>query len=212
MLPENVDLSDALVVGAEWFGADHPILKCLELGVAIHHGALPGPFRREIERLLHEGKLKVTIASPTLAQGLNLSASAVLFHGLQARSGTPQGLRVRKRHRACRARVRRHRRSRSLSDLRAEFDSSANASGRTGCGSRKATAARRWTRASSRSALRLLRRMHASRGAGPIEPLLDYLTGGPDWTLPVLQQDSTTTVPQQPPRGDRTSPCLISAS
>jgi hypothetical protein len=52
-------------------------------GVAIHHGALPGPFRREIERLLQLGSLKVTIASPTLAQGLNLSASAVLLHGLR---------------------------------------------------------------------------------------------------------------------------------
>ena len=38
--------------------------------------------------------------------------------------------------------------------------------------------------------LALLRRMHTSRGAGPIEPFLDYLTGGPDWTLPVLQLES----------------------
>ena len=83
VLPPDVDLTDALAVGAEWFGADHPILKCLQLGVAIHHGALPGPFRREVERLLQLGSLKVTIASPTLAQGLNLSASAVLFHGLR---------------------------------------------------------------------------------------------------------------------------------
>ena len=83
VLPPDVDLTDALAVGAEWFGASHPILRCLELGVAIHHGALPGPFRREVERLLQLGSLKVTIASPTLAQGLNLSASAVLFHGLR---------------------------------------------------------------------------------------------------------------------------------
>ena len=36
-----------------------------------------------MEKLLHEGNLKVTIASPTLAQGLNLSASAVLLHSLR---------------------------------------------------------------------------------------------------------------------------------
>jgi DEAD/DEAH box helicase len=76
VLPPDVDLTDSLAIGAEWFGADHPILRCLQLGVAIHHGALPGPFRREVERLLQMGSLKVTIASPTLAQGLNLSASA----------------------------------------------------------------------------------------------------------------------------------------
>lgn len=86
LLPPGVDLSSILAIGAEWFGADHPILECLRLGVAIHHGALPAPFRREVERLLHAGSMRVTVASPTLAQGLNLSASVVLFHGLR-RSG-----------------------------------------------------------------------------------------------------------------------------
>jgi helicase-like protein len=59
-----------------------PFSKCLRLGVAIHHGALPTAYRREIERLLREGVLKVTISSPTLAQGLNLSATVVIFHSL----------------------------------------------------------------------------------------------------------------------------------
>jgi superfamily II DNA/RNA helicase len=75
-------LDTALVLGAEWLGADHPILKCLKLGVAIHHGALPTAYRKEIERLLRDNVLKVTISSPTLAQGLNLSATAVIFHSL----------------------------------------------------------------------------------------------------------------------------------
>ena len=81
-------LDAALSVGAEWFGADHAILKCLRLGVAIHHGALPSAYRREVERLLREGTLKVTVSSPTLAQGLNLAATALVFHGL-TRSGKP---------------------------------------------------------------------------------------------------------------------------
>jgi superfamily II DNA/RNA helicase len=82
VMPDGFDISDAVAIGTEWFGADHDILKCLHLGVAIHHGALPGPFRREIEDLLHKRILKVTVASPTLAQGLDLSASVVLFSGL----------------------------------------------------------------------------------------------------------------------------------
>jgi len=81
-------LSAALTVGREWFDADHSILKCLELGIAVHHGALPTPFRREVERLLREGVLKITVSSPTLAQGLNLSATALIFHGLY-RNGQP---------------------------------------------------------------------------------------------------------------------------
>lgn len=76
------DLASAITIGEEWFGRDHPILACLRLGVAIHHGSLPAPYRREIERLLQRRALKVTVSSPTLAQGLNLSASALVMHSL----------------------------------------------------------------------------------------------------------------------------------
>ena len=75
-------LANAIAIGTEWLGADSPVLACLNLGVAIHHGALPTPYRKEVERLLREGVLRVTISSPTLAQGLNLSATTLIFHGL----------------------------------------------------------------------------------------------------------------------------------
>ncbi|UZX04729.1 DEAD/DEAH box helicase [Arthrobacter sp. CDRTa11] len=189
VLPDHVDLSGALVVGAEWFGADHPILKCLELGVAIHHGALPAPFRREVEKLLQDGKLKVTIASPTLAQGLNLSASAVLFHGLKRGRELIKG---------------------------SDFSNVIGRAGRAFVDTEglvlypifeprpheRQNLRRDWlqlTEGEGGKALKsgliqigfaLLKRMYASRGAGPIEPFLDYLTGGPDWGLPVLQQES----------------------
>lgn len=79
---DPADLAAALTIGEEWLGREHPILACLRLGVAIHHGSLPSPYRREIERLLQRGALKVTVSSPTLAQGLNLSASALVVHSL----------------------------------------------------------------------------------------------------------------------------------
>ncbi|MFF1832382.1 DEAD/DEAH box helicase [Paenarthrobacter sp. NPDC058040] len=75
-------LNTALSIGQEWFGTDHPLLACLRLGVAIHHGSLPGPFRKEVEKLLQQGVLKITVSSPTLAQGLNLSASSLVVHSL----------------------------------------------------------------------------------------------------------------------------------
>lgn len=75
-------LDNALAIGTEWLGEDSAILQCLRLGVAVHHGALPTPFRKEVERLLRLGVLKVTVSSPTLAQGLNLSATTLIFHGL----------------------------------------------------------------------------------------------------------------------------------
>lgn len=76
----------AKVLGCEWLRSNHPIVECLDIGVAIHHGALPTPFRKEMEKLLREGILKVTVSSPTLAQGLNLAATAVIVHSLY-RSG-----------------------------------------------------------------------------------------------------------------------------
>lgn len=75
-------LNTAITLGEEWLGADSAILKCLRLGVALHHGALPTAYRKEVERLLRENVLKVTVSSPTLAQGLNLSATAVVMHSL----------------------------------------------------------------------------------------------------------------------------------
>nr|WP_172685377.1 DEAD/DEAH box helicase [Methylobacterium oryzae]AGO88290.1 Dead/deah box helicase domain protein [Methylobacterium oryzae CBMB20] len=79
-------LSRALEVGREWLGADHPAVQAMSVGVAIHHGKLPQPFLREMELLLGAGVLKVIIASPTLAQGLNLNAAVLLVPYL-VRSG-----------------------------------------------------------------------------------------------------------------------------
>ena len=75
-------LNTAIALGEEWLGPDSAILKCLRLGVALHHGALPTAYRKEVERLLRDNVLKVTVSSPTLAQGLNLSATAVIMHSL----------------------------------------------------------------------------------------------------------------------------------
>lgn len=81
MTPPADAIASALAVGAEWFGPEHDILKCLRMGVAVHHGELPTQFRKEVERLLREGILKLTVSSPTLAQGLNLAATSLIFHG-----------------------------------------------------------------------------------------------------------------------------------
>ena len=81
-------LDKAISLGEEWLGPNSTILTCLKLGVALHHGALPTAYRKEVERLLRMGVLKVTISSPTLAQGLNLSATAIVMHSLY-RNGQP---------------------------------------------------------------------------------------------------------------------------
>jgi len=74
----NERIRNAMATGAEWLGEEHPAVKCLQHGVALHHGGLPRPFLTEVERLLLSGDCRLTVASPTLAQGLNLSASVLL--------------------------------------------------------------------------------------------------------------------------------------
>lgn len=72
------DLHEAEAIGREWLGPDHPAVRCLRMGVAVHHAKLPRPFLRAVEGLLKRGVLVVTISSPTLAQGVNLSAGTLL--------------------------------------------------------------------------------------------------------------------------------------
>ena len=190
VLPDGVDLHEVLAIGAEWFGVGHPILECLRLGVAIHHGALPGPYRREVERLLRSGELKVTVASPTLAQGLNLSASAVLFQGLTRVKELLTG---------------------------AEF---ANVIGRAGRAFvdteglvlyprfepseyQRSQWLRLTTGAASKAlqsgliaiSVALVNRLRLSYGTDALQPVIDYLTGSPDWALPVVSGE-------QPPAAD----------
>ena len=78
-------LKKALKVGREWLDNCHPSIKCLELGIGLHHGRLPDPFRRELETVISEVGLKVIISSPTLAQGLNLNSSVLLITELKRR-------------------------------------------------------------------------------------------------------------------------------
>lgn len=75
----NERIRNAMATGAEWLGEDHPAVQSLQYGVALHHGGLPRPFLTEVERLLRSGDCRLTVASPTLAQGLNLSASVLLI-------------------------------------------------------------------------------------------------------------------------------------
>jgi hypothetical protein len=86
LLPNQVEIERAEEVGREWLGQEHPAVAALRIGVAIHHGRLPNPFLRELERLLAAGVLKVIVASPTLSQGLNLNAAVLLVPSLY-RSG-----------------------------------------------------------------------------------------------------------------------------
>ena len=83
LVEDSAQLERAKRVGREWLGSDHPAVLCLNVGVAVHHAGLPKAYLREIENLLRARQLPIVIASPTLAQGLNLSASTLLMYSIR---------------------------------------------------------------------------------------------------------------------------------
>lgn len=70
---------------AEWLGEEHRVTRCLLRGVVIHHGNLPAPVLGIAERLMRERRAVLIVASPTIAQGLNVTASTVFFESLRRR-------------------------------------------------------------------------------------------------------------------------------
>jgi hypothetical protein len=78
----NEAIETALRIGEEWLGEDHVAMRALKLGIAVHHAQLPRPFLGEVERLLRDRVLSVAIASPTLAQGVDLSFGVLVFTSL----------------------------------------------------------------------------------------------------------------------------------
>ncbi|MCZ7681169.1 MAG: DEAD/DEAH box helicase [Sandaracinaceae bacterium] len=81
--PSEADIEVALAIGREWLGEDHPAVRALPIGIGTHHGSLPRPFLSAVEELLHARKLPVVVASPTLAQGIDLACSVLIFRSLR---------------------------------------------------------------------------------------------------------------------------------
>lgn len=55
------------------------LADCIRLGAAFHHAGLLNSQRRVVERAFKEGRIKVVVATPTLAAGVNLPARRVII-------------------------------------------------------------------------------------------------------------------------------------
>jgi hypothetical protein len=80
--PEDKAIRIAHAIGLEWLGEDHAAMVGLKFGIGTHHGALPRPFLSALEDLLLRRQLPVVVASPTLAQGIDLSCRVLLFRSI----------------------------------------------------------------------------------------------------------------------------------
>ena len=60
-------------------GQDFPLASLLEYGVGVHHSGLSEDTRTLVERLTEQSKLRVLVATTTIAQGVNFPVSGVVF-------------------------------------------------------------------------------------------------------------------------------------
>ncbi len=66
------------------------LAECVRHGVAFHHAGLVHSQREVVETLFRQGALKVVVATPTLAAGVNLPAFRVVIHSIYRYTGAGQ--------------------------------------------------------------------------------------------------------------------------
>lgn len=70
-------------------GKGFPLAKYVEEGFAYHHGQLPDDLRNAIEEAFRQEHLAILIASPTLAQGVNLPIHLMIVANLERGDAGP---------------------------------------------------------------------------------------------------------------------------
>lgn len=67
------------ILADEWLSG-RPISEWLKCGIGVHYGNLPDDIREAVETDFRQRKLRVIIATNTLAQGVNLPVKTVIIH------------------------------------------------------------------------------------------------------------------------------------
>ena len=80
----RVDVSSADLTHIQRFlvdemGQDFPLASLLEYGIGVHHSGLSEDTRTLVEWLTEQSKLRVLVATTTIAQGVNFPVSGVVF-------------------------------------------------------------------------------------------------------------------------------------
>ncbi|OQX52470.1 MAG: hypothetical protein B5M53_08355 [Candidatus Cloacimonas sp. 4484_209] len=76
---EDEDISLIKRFVAAELGENFPLVEYLSKGIGIHHAGLPDEIRYLMEWLMEEDKLRVLVATTTIAQGINFPVSAILM-------------------------------------------------------------------------------------------------------------------------------------
>ncbi len=76
---DSQDLSHIQNFFVDEMGPDFPLSSLLEYGVGVHHSGLSDDTRTIMEWLTEKAKLRVLVATTTIAQGVNFPVSGVVF-------------------------------------------------------------------------------------------------------------------------------------
>lgn len=80
---QDPDLEHVKRFLAEEMGSDFPLASLLDSGVAVHHAGLSDDTRAIVEWLTERSKLRVLVATTTIAQGVNFPVSGIVFGSRQ---------------------------------------------------------------------------------------------------------------------------------
>lgn len=72
----------AVEVAERWLGPESLVLHLLRSGIGVHHAGFPDPVRQAIEDDFRSGRIRVLVATSTLAQGVNLPVKTVIVHSV----------------------------------------------------------------------------------------------------------------------------------
>jgi len=75
----STDLTHVKRFLVDEMGQDFPLASLLEYGVGVHHSGLSEDTRTLVEWLTEQSKLRVLVATTTIAQGVNFPVSGVVF-------------------------------------------------------------------------------------------------------------------------------------
>ncbi len=76
---ENEDIALVKRFVAAELGENFPLVEYLSKGIGVHHAGLPDEIRYLMEWLMEENKLRVLVATTTIAQGINFPVSVILM-------------------------------------------------------------------------------------------------------------------------------------
>lgn len=76
---QHLDLSHIQQFLVDEMGPDFPLASLLEYGIGVHHGGLSDDTRTIMEWLTEKERLRVLVATTTIAQGVNFPVSGVVF-------------------------------------------------------------------------------------------------------------------------------------